>query len=138
MSQTALVLPMAAMVLLTFIVAGNTLRVRIAAVRAGQVRLSRFRAQQGDPPPERVAVAERAFQNMMEVPPLFFAACITAMVLGITDTVTVALAWAYVGLRVVHMAIFLGGNNVRHRMRAYLASCAVLLIIWARLALAAV
>lgn len=138
MSQSAIILPMAAMVLLTMALAVNTLRHRIAAVKAGQVRISRFRAMQGDPPPERVAVAERAFHNTLEIPPLFYAGCIAALALQAVDGTFVALAWAYVGLRLVHTAIFLTYNNIMHRLTAFLSSCAVLLVFWGRLALTAI
>ena len=42
-----------------------------------------------------------------------------------------ALAWTYVGLRVLHSAIQLNGNRVRWRFNAFAASTAVLLAIWA-------
>lgn len=139
MSQSAIILPMAAMVLLTFALALNTLRRRSAAVKAGQIRFSRFRAMQGGGDiPEPVAVAERAFHNALEVPPLFYAGCIAALALGAVTPALLALAWAFVAARLVQAGIHLTYNNVMHRLYAFMAGWLALLALWGLLALRAV
>ena len=45
-----------------------------------------------------------------------------------------ALAWAYVATRVIHAWVHLGGNRVRHRMRAYFVSWLLLLGLWIHVA----
>ena len=45
----------------------------------------------------------------------------------------VALAWVYVGLRVMHSLVHLTYNRVRDRLIVYAASAAVLAMIWIRL-----
>ncbi len=137
MPQSVIILPMAAMVLVTFALALNLLRLRSAAVRAGQIRFNRFRAMQGGEVPEHVAVAERAFHNALEVPPLFYAACIAALALGAVDPVAMALAWTFVAARIVQALIHLTYNNIMHRLFAYMAGWLVLLAFWAWLALGA-
>jgi hypothetical protein len=52
------------------------------------------------------------------------------MVTGVTGTLVVVLAWLYVAMRYLHAYIHLGGNRVRHRMRAYFASWLCLMALW--------
>ncbi|WP_309893919.1 MAPEG family protein [Archangium sp.] len=128
-----LLLPMAVLVGLTFLVALRLLSLRAAAVKQGQVRMSYFRAMQGEAPPETAAAAGRAFSNLFEVPPLFYVACVAVLALGKVDTGFVLLAWGFVVCRVVQTLIHLSYNNVTHRLAAYLAGWLVLLGLWGRL-----
>ena len=50
--------------------------------------------------------------------------------IGGTTRPAIALAWVYVGLRVVHSAIHLTYNNVMHRLIAFALSNAVLIALW--------
>jgi hypothetical protein len=124
---------MAALVGMTFLVAVRLLSLRAAAVKQGNVRMSYFRAMQGEGPPEHVAAAARAFGNLFEVPPLFYVACVAVLALGKADTGFVVLAWAFVVCRAAQALIHLSYNNVVHRLSAYMAGWAVLLVLWGRL-----
>lgn len=130
MTSSSLVYPMLALVLLTFGVAVVLFRARVRAVREGHATVSYFRTFQGSPEPEFLVKPTRHFVNLFEVPVLFYAGCLAAMVTGIAGTLVVALAWAYVVLRFVHSYIHLGGNRVRYRMRVYFASWLALLAMW--------
>jgi hypothetical protein len=128
-----LLLPMASLVGLTFLVAVRLLLLRAAAVKQGQVRMSYFRAMQGEAPPEKAAAAGRAFNNLFEVPPLFYVACMAVIALAKVDTGFVLLAWAFVLCRALQATIHLSYNNVTHRLAAYMAGWLVLLGLWGRL-----
>ena len=130
MGAFALVYPMAAMVLLTASVLVILFRSRVRAVREGKVTAHYFRIYQGESEPEGSAQAARHFINLFEAPTLFYAAGITAMVVGDTDVAVLVLAWAYVVARVAHALIHLGGNRIRHRLRAYFAGWLILLAMW--------
>lgn len=132
-----LLLPMAALVALTFLVSLRLLSLRVAAIKQGKVRMSHFRALQGDGPPEQAAAAARAFGNLFEVPPLFYVACLGVLALGKADGVFATLAWAFVLCRAAQALIHLSYNNVTHRLVAYLTGWLVLLLLWGRLLLAA-
>lgn len=136
MSDFRLVYPMLAMVLLTVVVLIALFRSRIRAIREGHAPVSYFRVFQGSQEPEYAAKASRHFANLFEAPTLFYVACLTAMVVGVRSPAVLWLAWAYVAVRVVHAFIHLGGNRVRHRLRAYAASWLVLLAIWGYVAFA--
>jgi len=122
---------MLAMVLLTFAVLVVLFRSRVRMVREGLAPVSYFRTFQGSvETPEYSAKPNRHFANLFEAPVLFYAGCLAAMVTGVTGTWVVALAWAYVAMRYAHAFIHLGGNRVRHRMRAYFVSWICLLALW--------
>lgn len=131
MTQYALVYPMAAMVLLTVIVLGRMLKARIRAVREGEVDVAYYKVYQGEKgePPE-AAQHSRHIVNLFEAPTLFYVACLAAMVTQQTSQLIVALAWAYVAVRVVHTYIHIGKNSVRPRLRAYATSWLVLIALW--------
>ena len=131
MSELSLVYPMLALVLLTFGVLITLFRSRVRMVREGIAPVSYFRTFQGSvETPEYSAKPNRHFANLFEAPVLFYAGCLAAMVTGVTGTWVVALAWAYVAMRYAHAFIHLGGNRVRHRMRAYFVSWICLLALW--------
>jgi len=135
MSELSLVYPMLALVLLTFGVLIVLFRSRVRMVREGLAPVSYFRVFQGSPEPEFAAKPARHFANLFEAPTLFYAGCLAAMITGVTGTVIVVLAWAYVAMRYLHAYIHLGGNRVRHRMRAYFASWVCLMAMWITVAM---
>lgn len=129
MGEHGLVYPMLAMVVLTIMVLGILLRSRIRAVKSGKVELAYFKVYQGVEP-EETAKPSRHLANLFEAPVLFYAGCITAMVVHDTGPVVLGLAWAYVVARVVHAIVHLGRNRIRQRLRAYFSSWVVLLALW--------
>lgn len=130
MNDFRLVYPMFAMVVLTATVLVILFRSRVRAVRENKVSIKYFRIYQGEIEPEETAKPARHFANLFEAPVLFYAACITAMVTQDTGMVVQVLAWIYVAARVLHTVIHLGGNRVRHRLRAYFAGWLVLAVLW--------
>lgn len=130
MSELSLVYPMLALVLLTGGVLIVLFRSRIRMIREGLAPVSYFRVFQGSPEPEFAAKPARHFVNLFEAPTLFYVGCLTAMVTQVTGTAVVVLAWGYVAMRYAHAFIHLGGNRVRHRMRAYFAGWLLLIAMW--------
>ena len=125
-----LVYPMAAMVLLTFLVLMRMVLGRVAAVRKGEVDARFYKTYQGDGEPRAAAQNTRHFVNLFENPVLFYAACLVAMVTGQGGGLMVWLAWAYVACRVVHAFVHLGSNRIPPRMAIYGASWVALLAMW--------
>jgi hypothetical protein len=138
MSKLSLIFPMLALVLITFGVLLIMFRARVRLVREGLAPVSYFGLFQGSPEPEFLVKPTRHFVNMFEVPTLFYAGCLAAMVAGVTDTVTVTLAWGFVAARSIHAYIHLGANRIRHRMRAYFVGWLLLLALWIYVAVQAV
>jgi hypothetical protein len=75
------------------------------------------------------------FNNLLELPLLFYIAAILIWSLQVSDGIYLGMAWLYVGLRLVHSVIHLSYNKVMHRLYAFAASSLVLLLIWLRLSL---
>ncbi|NQD38297.1 hypothetical protein HPT27_14815 [Permianibacter sp. IMCC34836] len=75
------------------------------------------------------------FQNLLEVPVLFYVLVAFLLIVGKVDTSYLALAWLFVAGRAAHTLIHCTYNKVRHRFVAFLLSTLVLLIMWARFAL---
>ncbi|HWV91063.1 MAG TPA: MAPEG family protein, partial [Burkholderiales bacterium] len=88
--------------------------------------------------PSEARLPSRNFVNLLEMPVLFYVACVILYVIGAVDATGLALAWAYVACRALHSLIHLTYNNVFHRLAAFAAGYVVLLAIWIRLVLAVV
>jgi hypothetical protein len=136
MSELVLVYPMLAMVLLTFVVLVVLFRSRLRMVREGHAPVSYFRTYQGSLEPEYAIKPARHFVNLFEAPTLFYAACLAAMVVGVTGWVVLTLAWGYVAARYAHAWVHLGGNRIRYRMRVYFIGWLLLLGLWVQVAVA--
>ncbi len=135
MPELRLVYPMLAMVLLTFVVLVLLFRSRVRMVREGHAPVSYFGVFRGSQEPEYAIKPARHFANLFEAPTLFYVGCLAAMVAGVTGTAVLALAWGYVAARLVHAAVHLGGNRIRHRVRVYGVSWLLLLALWVHVAL---
>ena len=131
--NTALLLyPMAALVALHMLVAARVFLTRVSAVRGHKVSLKYFRNFKGDAQDDAMVAATRHYANLFEMPVLFYAVCLLILHVGRADAVFAALAWSYVALRVVHMAIHLSYNKVPHRIVAFATSTLVLFAMWIR------
>jgi hypothetical protein len=126
--------PAMAMVALTIVV-----WVRMFRARIGQMKRERIH-------PQSVATSVQAkakltdcqaadnFGNLLELPVLFYVAIVVAAQTAQVGLVTLALAWAFVALRVLHSFIHCGYNKVMHRFYAYFSGGVVLWALWAVLA----
>ena len=134
MQTMAIFYPMIVLVLWTFAV---LLMVPFRRFRAGRQRLvgvKDFAFGESENVPGEVRIPNRNYMNLLELPVLFYAACIVLYVTAKVDALGLGLAWAFVALRVAHSAVHLTYNHVIHRMRWFAASVAVLLFLWIRLA----
>jgi hypothetical protein len=125
-----LVYPMAAMVLLTFLVLIKMFRSRVRAVKAGEANAGYYKTYQEGSEPRETAQMSRHLVNLFESPTLFYAACIAGMVTGQNTAVLIVLAWIYVALRMIHAYIHTGSNKLQPRINAYFSSWLVLLGMW--------
>jgi hypothetical protein len=88
--------------------------------------------------PVDVALPNRVFVNLVEVPVLFYALVAFYLITGLVDTPVLLLAWGYFALRVAHSLIYLSYNHVVHRFAVFATSNFVLLamIVYLGLSLA--
>jgi len=121
---------MFAMVLLTFVVAGYLLKLRIDAVKSGKVKLSSFRLNNPPDMPINMLQASRNYSNLFEVPVFFYAAGTLALTLQLETTSMIVLSWFFVAARIAHSWIHLTNNDVIRRLQAFIASNICVFLIW--------
>ncbi len=121
---------MFAMIALTFAVAGYLFKLRIEAVKTGQVKLGSFRLNNSTDIPPKMLQASRNYTNLFEVPTLFYSAGILALVLHVNTPSMVLLSWIFVASRVAHSWIHLTNNNVIHRLQAFMVGNISVLLMW--------
>jgi hypothetical protein len=79
---------------------------------------------------EPVEMPANNLRNLFEMPVLYFALVPLLLITHHANHLQVALAWAYVVLRVVHTLVQIVVKRVPLRFLVYVASCAVLLAMW--------
>ncbi|WP_337185362.1 MAPEG family protein [Phenylobacterium sp.] len=130
MSQDLIFGPMAAMALLTFAVLGLIPIRRLGAALAGRVKADDFRFGESPSVPGDVAIPNRNYMNLLELPTLFYVAGLMYHVAGRLDPASLTLAWTYVALRAIHSVIHLTYNDVIHRLTAFALSNVALMAFW--------
>ncbi|WP_417450703.1 MAPEG family protein [Kordiimonas sp.] len=70
--------------------------------------------------PAAAKYSSQNFQNLFEIPVLFYVLSFCALITGLGGTMMVTLAWIFVGSRVVHSLIHCTYNTVIHRFIAFL------------------
>jgi len=133
MDKTSILFPMVALVTLTFAVLLLIPVRRFRAGSAGQIRYDDFKYGESARVPPEVSIPNRNMTNLIELPMLFYVACLIYLVIGRVDEYALALAWLYVALRIVHSAIHVTYNRVRHRLVAFALSNVVLVMFWTNL-----
>ncbi|NDG85043.1 MAG: hypothetical protein EBX52_08410 [Proteobacteria bacterium] len=75
------------------------------------------------------------FENLFEVPVLFFAGILVSIQTGFSDEKQLLLAWTFVALRSGHTLVHVTFNHITTRFSLYLISTLCCLGIWIRLAM---
>ena len=130
MSATPMVLPVLALVAWTFVMWVWMYATRIPAMRVLNIDLtemSRTGAKLELPP--RVARVADNYNHLHEQPTLFYAVALAAQVGGAADATGVALAWGYVGVRVLHSLVQATGNVIALRFTVFALGSLVLLAL---------
>lgn len=96
-------------------------------------RLSREEMLGGLPP--RVRWKADNYNHLMEQPTLFYAAALTLAVAGAGEGLNAWIAWAYVGLRVLHSLIQATMNVIIVRFTVFMFASVVLVVLALRAAM---
>ena len=129
--------PLVALVLWSFVMWIWLYATRIPAIRRSRIALDprrppeEFHAQL---PPEVRWKADN-YNHLMEQPTLFYAVVLTLAFVGAGTGLNAALAWLYVGLRVVHSLVQATANVIIVRFAIFMAASVVLLVMSVRAAL---
>lgn len=122
--------PVVALAFWTFIV---LMLIPIVRVRSGlrrETRVDDFKYGEAASVPKYVSVPNRNYMNLLELPLLFYVACLLLYITAGASLAAIVLAWAYVGLRAIHSVIHLTYNHVIHRLTAFALSNVALVSLW--------
>ncbi len=128
--------PMVGLVALTALVWLAMALVRNTAILLGRASVRYYRDYaDANAPPEWIERPARTFNNLLQLPQLFYAICLLMMVTERVDSGQVALAWTFVAARAVHAVVYIAWNNVSYRFAAWIGASIALFTLWTRFAL---
>ncbi len=102
---------------------------RIPAIQRMKMRLDSNapRGEQMNTLPANVRWKADNYNHLMEQPTIFYAIALTLAIIGTGDGINLQLAWAYVGLRVLHSLIQAVINKIELRFAIFFLSSLVLI-----------
>jgi hypothetical protein len=124
----AMLQPVMVLVLWTFVMWFWLYATRIPAIRRLRVTLSPTQTKEAfnaQLPPDVRWKADN-YNHLMEQPTLFYAVALTLALLGVQDLASLALAWTYVGLRLIHSLIQATVNVILWRFAVFALASLVL------------
>lgn len=135
--STVMLGPVVALVLWSFVMWAWMYATRLPAIRSSGMKLDPRvpRGQQMSELPPHVRWKADNFNHLMEQPTLFYAVALALAVIGDDSGVTLTLAWAYVGMRVVHSLFQALVNRIPVRFLLFVVSSLILLALSIRCAL---
>jgi hypothetical protein len=86
-------------------------------------------------PPDWIERPARTFNNLMQLPALFYVVCLLMLATGVVDRPQIIMAWVFVALRAAHALIYMVWNHVPARFSAYVAGFVTLCFLWVRFAI---
>ena len=130
--------PVLALIVWTLIIWLWMYATRIPAIQAAKID-PQVAAHPGslDILPTRVRAVADNYNHLMEQPTIFYALAFAIVLAGHTDLIHVYLAWAYVGLRVIHSLIQNTANVVPLRFSVFALSTFALMAMAVREVVAA-
>ncbi len=136
MIQRTLVAPVVALAAWTMVMWTWMYLTRIPAIRRANMRLdpTALRGEQMSQLPPEVRWKADNYNHLMEQPLVFYAVVLAMAVAGGAGALEVNLAWAYVGLRVVHSLVQATWNKIEVRFSLFALGSLVLIAIIVRAA----
>ena len=133
MSQQTIIYPLIAMFVLTMSVAIYLLKCRYRAVLQDGINPRYFELNRGAKIPDYLNRVTQHYDNLFEMPLLFYVVSILYLVLHQAGLLTVILAWVYVISRCIHAYIHIFNNRLKYRKYIFLMSSLVLIVLWMKL-----
>lgn len=130
MNPNFILFPVFALVILTFGIGIWMGKLRFVAVKRGDLNPRYFELNRGGKVPEYLTKVSHNYENLLELPILFYVLVGLLYVTAQVEMIQIVLAWLFVGSRYVHSYIHTTSNNIRYRMRAFFFSSGVLILMW--------
>ena len=124
--------PISVMVFLNLFLIFRLLYLATRYVQSRDVRLSQFRIYEGEFP-DRLRSARQQYQNMFEIPILFYLLCLLHIFFNNYTQIDILLAWGFVIFRVLHFFIRIQNQknvNIMPRTIVFVISLVFLTIAW--------
>jgi hypothetical protein len=104
---------------------------RIPAIRAARMRLdpNAPRGEQMSTLPARVRWKADNYNHLMEQPTIFYAIVLALVLLGDQTQLSLAMAWTYVALRVLHSLVQVLVNIIKVRFALFVLSTLPLFVL---------
>jgi hypothetical protein len=136
-ASTAILAPVTALLLLTCVMWLWMYATRLPAVSQAKMRLDPYlpKGHQMAELPAQVRWKADNYNHLLEQPTLFYAVAFTLALLGAGDGLNLALAWAYVGLRIIHSLHQALWNKIEVRFLIFAVSSLVLIALVMRAAM---
>ena len=131
------ILPLSIMAFLKIFLTYRLLFMAYGHLKNKDLKLSQFRLYEGDFP-DKLWSARYQFQNMFEVPILFYLLCVLHIIFDNYNELDITLAWGFVFFRVLHFFTRLQNQrdlNIRTRTFTFILSLICLTIGWVNLIL---
>lgn len=136
MQNQALFQPVCAQIMLTLLVWIWMYATRLTAIKKSGIDPQELADEaRSDTILKGVVNPSDNFENLFELPVLFYIAMIVIAVMGLGDSTYVTLAWIFVGFRAFHSFVHCTYNKIMHRFAMYLFGSFALWAIWIRLTL---
>lgn len=135
MENNSILYPLIALVAWTLAIAVVMIRRAFRAVGEG-LNPEYFRYGKGFKAPGYMLSAYHHFENLFEMPVLFYLAIVTIHITHLTNIPLIFLSWAYVVSRVIHSHYHLDNSNVPYRRNAFIVSYVILILLWGVLSVA--
>ncbi|MCG6857047.1 MAG: MAPEG family protein [Salaquimonas sp.] len=103
-------------------------RARIRTVREGKVKGGVYKLNQGEP--EDSLRFTNAIRNQNETGVMFYAGVLAAYASHNVSYLLLALAWAFVIVKTVHVYVHTSTNDLRHRRPIFMFAYFILIAFW--------
>ena len=128
-------LPISIMVFLNLFLIFRLLYTVAKYAQSKDVKLSQFRIYEGEFP-DRLKSARQQYQNMFEIPVLFYLLCLLNIFFNNYTQFDIILAWGFVVFRIIHFFIRIQNQkniNIIPRTFVFIISLILLTIGWINL-----
>ncbi len=85
--------------------------------------------------PENIRKLSNNFDNQFQLPMLWYSGVAFTLILGLADTVTAVLSWAFLASRLAHSYVHIGRNILVQRFFVFVLGAVTLSLYWLWLAL---
>ena len=126
------VIPITLMAFLNLFLIFRLIFMATSYTRNKDIRLSQFRIYEGDFP-DRLRSARQQYQNMFEIPIIFYLLCLLNIYFNNYNQFDIVLAWGFVIFRMIHFFIRLQNQkniNIIPRTFIFIISLIFLTIGW--------